>query len=380
MIEGKKLTKRWLWGLGIIAFVLIAGWRLKNLFTLSLLSFLTAYVLNPLVTRLERLRFINRMAATIITLFGLLVGFLAVMLVIVPEVVSEFQLFIARVPGFVDRAQAVIIPWIEERFDVAVPLSAADVLAQFNEEINDIAPKIIGPITNFVAQAFNRTFSAVLTIVATLMFPVFLFFLLKDFPKVLEAVDGLIPRANLAGFHRLIHEVDESLSAFLHGQFMVMLVLGTLYAIGYSLVGIPVAIGVGLLTGMLCFIPYVGAATGFVIALFLAILAFGGPGMILGVIVVFATVQIIDATFVTPKILGGQLGLRPLWIIVALMAGAELFGFIGVLLAVPAIAVLKVFTEHTIRRYQRSRLYYEGNFSLTPEMHPYEEADPNTNK
>lgn len=380
MIEGKKLLGRWLWGLGIIALVLIVGWRLRNLFTLSLLSFLMAYVLNPLVSRLERLRFINRAAATIITLFGLLVGFLAVMLVIVPEVVSEFQQFIARVPGFVDRAQAVIIPWIEELFDVAVPLSAADVLTQFNEEINDMAPRIIGPITNFVAQAFNRTFSAVLTIVATLMFPVFLFFLLKDFPKVLEAVDGLIPRANLAGFHRLMHEVDESLSAFLHGQFMVMIVLGTLYAIGYSIVGIPVAIGVGLLTGMLCFIPYVGAATGFVIALFLAILAFGGPGMILGVIVVFATVQIIDATFVTPRILGGQLGLRPLWIIVALMAGAELFGFIGVLLAVPTIAVLKVFTEHTTRRYQKSRLYHEGDFSLTPEMRPYKEADSNTTK
>lgn len=375
MSENKKLGRRWLWGLGIVTVFLVAVWRLQNLFTLMLLSFLTAYVLNPLVTRLERLRFINRTSGTIITLFGLVVGFLAVLLIIVPEVIEEFQNFAARIPRLIDRAQAVAIPWIERTFDIAVPLSAADALNQFNEEINDLAPKIIGPITKFIAQAFDRTFSAVFNIVGTLMFPLFLFFLLKDFPKILETVDELVPRANLMGFRNVIKEVDESLSAFLHGQFLVMLVLGTLYAIGYSLVGIPVALGVGLLTGMLCFIPYVGAATGFVLALFLAILEFDGAGSIVGVIVVFGTVQLMDATFVTPKILGGQLGLRPLWIIIALMAGAELFGFVGVLLAVPATAVLKVLVGHTLKRYQKSSLYHKGNFSLTPEMTPYNETD-----
>jgi predicted PurR-regulated permease PerM len=156
-------------------------------------------------------------------------------------------------------------------------------------------------------------------------------------------------------------KIDKSLSAFLHGQFMVMLVLGTLYSIGYSVVGIPVALGVGLLTGVLCFIPYFGAATGFVLALLLSLLAQKGLGTLMGVAIVFGSVQMLDAILITPKIIGGQLGLSPLWIIIALMAGGELFGFFGILLAVPTIAVLKVLVSHSIRRYKRSSIYRDSD-------------------
>ncbi len=357
MIETRQLLRRWLWGLGIFVLVFIAAWRLQTLAILFLLSFLFAYVLNPLVTRLDKLRFINRMAATFIVLFGLLVGILAVFFIIVPEVVDEFRQFLARVPGQLQRLETVVVPWFEANFGITVPLSVGDAVDQFGREINDIAPKIIGPATKIAARVFGGTFSAVVAVVGAMMFPLFLFFLLKDFPRVVLAVDGLVPRANLDTYHQIGREVDESLSAFLHGQFMVMLVLGTLYSIGYSIVGIPVAIGVGLLTGLLCFIPYVGAATGFVLALFLSLLEFQGFGTVFGVIAVFGIVQLADGTMITPKIIGGKLGLRPLWIIVALMAGAELFGFLGVLLAVPTTAVLKVLVAYTVDRYKRSSIF-----------------------
>ncbi len=357
MLETRQILRRWLWGLGIFALFFIIIWKLKTLATLFLLSFLLAYVLNPLVTRLNRLRFVNRMAATIVTLFGLIVGFLTVLFIIIPEVATEFRQLMARMPTYLNRFKESVVPWIEHRFEVDIPLSYGDALDQFGREINDIAPRIIGPVTEIVGRIFGGTFSAVLSFVGALMFPLFLFFLLKDFPRVVNAVDRLVPLQSADRIHQISREVDESLSAFLHGQFTVMLVLGSLYSVGYSIVGIPVAIGVGLLTGMLCFIPYVGAATGFVLALLLSMLEFRGFGSLLGVVIIFAFVQMLDATVITPKILGGKLGLRPLWIIVALMAGAELFGFLGVLLAVPTTAVLKVLVSHTIELYKESSLY-----------------------
>ncbi|MCP4606931.1 MAG: AI-2E family transporter [Proteobacteria bacterium] len=386
MLNKRQASFRWLWGLGAAALFLIVAWRLENLAILFLLSFLVAYVLNPLVTRLERLRFVNRTSATLITLFGLLVGFLAVLFIIVPEVVNEFRHFLSRMPAQLDRLQSFVVPWIERNFDVDIPLSVGDAFDQFRREINEIAPKVIGPATEIVARIFGGTFSAVFAVVSALMFPLFLFFLLKDYPSLLATADGYIPRQNLDRFHQIGREVDESLSAFLHGQFMVMLVLGTLYSIGYSVVGIPVAIGVGLLTGMLCFIPYVGAATGFVLALILSLLDFDGFGTVFGVIIIFSIVQLLDGTVITPRILGGKLGLRPLWIIVALMAGAELFGFLGVLLAVPTIAVLKVLMSHMIEFYKSSNLYRitdESSSDHTPDkgsdVKPREVEAPSTN-
>jgi predicted PurR-regulated permease PerM len=357
MTVSKPLLRRWLWGLGILAVFLLLAWKLERLATLALLSFLVAYVLNPLVTRLARLRFLGRTSATLITMAGLIVGILAVLFGIIPQVVDEFRLFLGRLPELTAKFQQTGIPWIEQNMGVAIPDTWDDAFTQLMTGLEDKGSEIIGPATQVATKVFGHTASAVFAVVGTLMFPLFLFFILKDFPKIVAAIDGLIPNRNRADVRELARDVDKSLSAFLHGQFTVMLVLGTLYSVGYSIVGIPVAIGVGLLTGLLCFIPYVGAATGFVIALLLALLEMKGWGSIAGVAGVFVVVQVLDAVLITPRIIGGKLGLQPLWIIIALMAGGELFGFLGVLLAVPATAVLKIVIGRTIERYRRSSLF-----------------------
>jgi predicted PurR-regulated permease PerM len=260
-------------------------------------------------------------------------------------------------PIYINYLKETTVPWLEKNLEINVPLSLGEALDQLGRNLSKIAPKLIGPATTILSRVFGGTFSFFSILIATFMFPLFLFFLLKDFPKIVEAVNGLIPLRNRTGLAQLGKEVDLSLSAFLHGQFTVMLVLAALYSIGYSIVGVPVAIGLGLLTGVLCFIPYVGAATGFILALLLALLDLKGFSSVAGVVCVFAAVQLLDATIITPKILGGKLGLRPLWIIIALMAGGELFGFLGVLLAVPTTAVLKVVISHTLYRYKNSNLY-----------------------
>ncbi len=362
-----KLWRRWAWGIGIFVLVLIAAWYLQNLATLLVLSFLLAYVLNPLVTRLSKLRFVNRTLATVIALLALVVCFLAILFIIIPEVVAEFQQFIARIPGYFGRARGSAVPWMQSQLGVAMPLSVAEAVDQFGQELNKMAPRIIGTATHLAARIFGGTFSVVAKATAVFMFPFFLFFLLKDFPRITGAVKELVPPRNKRNFLDLAGQVDKSLSSFLHGQFIVMLVLGTLYSIGYSIVGIPVALGLGLFTGFLCFIPYVGAAIGFVLALFMSLLEYQGLGTVFGVMIVFASVQLLDAILITPKIIGGQLGISPLWIVVALMAGGELFGFKGVLLAVPTTAVMKVLVAYTLDRYRSSILYRD---TITPDPPP----------
>jgi len=356
----REILKRWLWGLGFLAIFITLAWQLERLATLFLLSFIFAYVLDPLVTRLARLRFISRAFATVITLVGLVVAVSAVFFVVVPDVAEEFRAFLGRLPALTDKFQNDIVPWIEKNFDRKVPVSWSDALDQAMVQVQKGGRGMIAPAAQIAGNVFGTTFYAVLNLLSMLMFPLFLFFLLKDFPKILESVDRLIPVRNRETVHHLARDVDKSLSAFLHGQFTVMLILGTLYSVGYSIVGVPVAVGVGLLTGLLCFIPYVGAASGFLLALTLAALEMNGWHTVVGVCIVFGVVQILDATLITPKILGGKLGLRPLWIIVALMAGGELFGFLGMLLAVPTAAVLKILVLYTVDRYKRSSLFLDG--------------------
>ncbi len=353
----RQILRRWLWGLGVLALVLLAIWQLERLATLVLLSFLLAYVLNPLVTRLAKLRFLGRTSATLITLLGLLIGFLAVLFVIIPELVTEARQFFAALPSMGERFLATSIPWIERHLGVNIPQSWGGAFDEIRDRLESRGSEIIGPATQVVGGIVARTFSAFAAFVATLMFPLFLFFLLKDFPRIIEVIDGLVPLRNREGARQLGRDIDHNLSAYLHGQFTVMLVLGTLYSIGYSIVGIPLALGAGLLTGLLCFVPYVGAAAGFILALLLAALEMKGIGPVIGVGVVFGVVQLLDAVLITPRILGGKLGLDPLWIIIALMAGGELFGFLGVLLAVPTTAVLKILVKHTVDTYRSSPVY-----------------------
>jgi len=352
-----KTVKRWIWTISGFAVFVLLVWKLERLTTLALVSFMVAYVLDPLVTRMSKLKFIGRISATAITMFGLVVGFLGVLVFIIPEVVEEFRAFSNRLPQLIGRAQEYTIPWIENGFGVSIPTSWHAAFEQLYQKFEGNESNIVAPAAKIAGQLFGKTFSAVFSAIGTLMFPLFLFFLLKDFPLIIKTVDDLIPNSTKNTVHMLVKDIDDSLSAFLHGQFTVMIVLGTLYSIGYSIVGIHVAIGVGFLTGILCFIPYVGAAVGFLIALLLSALEMSGWGSILGVAIVFAVVQGLDAIVITPKILGGKLGLQPLWIIAALMAGGELFGFLGILLAVPTIAILKILVKHSINKYKNSSFY-----------------------
>jgi predicted PurR-regulated permease PerM len=364
--SNRKLVGRALIGLGIAGLFFFLLWRLKSLATLMFLSFLLSYVLNPLVTRLVRYRFINRAGATLIVLAGLAILLLVGFFVIIPDIWAEIVNFATRLPALKGKIEEELLPRLQAVLGPSAPITLGDTWWYIAEQARIHVSAVIGPATAMAARVFGGTFSIMFFFLSLLLLPLFVYFLLVNYPAVLRSLDDLIPTVHKKTVHTMAEEIDHGLSAFLHGQFTVMLVLGTLYSVGYSIVGIPVAIGVGLMTGLLCFIPYVGAATGFLFALALAALDFSGPGKLVGVAAVFSTVQLLDGVLITPQIMGGKLGLSPLWIIVALMAGAELFGFLGVLLAVPTMAVLKVLVHHSLEHYRKSS-FYTGRPTVLPE-------------
>ncbi|MBN2803530.1 MAG: AI-2E family transporter [Deltaproteobacteria bacterium] len=355
--QESPIIKKWIWVLlGFAVFFFIAS-LLGNVAILLLLSSLVAYIFNPLVTRLASIRFLGRTSATVISFTGLIVALFTVLFFLLPHVIKEFKSFFDHLPSLVERLDLTVTPYIEKYFDIKIPRTWNDVFNQIYSHMKAHGDLIFKPASDITKVVFGTTFRALFFLASLFMFPLFVFFLLKDFPQILDTIDTLVPKRYKITVRSLAKDIDLSLSAFLHGQFTVMLILGTLYSVGYSIVGIPLALGVGLLTGLLCFIPYLGAASGFVLALLMAIFSFEGWEPIWGVTIVFSSVQALDAVLITPKILGGKLGLQPLWIILALMIGGQIFGFLGVLLAVPSVAVLKILVKFTFENYKKSEFY-----------------------
>jgi predicted PurR-regulated permease PerM len=203
----------------------------------------------------------------------------------------------------------------------------------------------------------GSTASVFSAVAALIIVPVLAFHLLRDFDDIVAAVVELIPASHRERTTALGREVNAVLGRFVRGQLTVMAIVAALYAGGYTLVGVHLAIPIGLVAGLFSFIPYVGSALALALALLMTVLHFHGVGQLISVTAVYGVVQILEGFVITPRIVGDKLGLAPVWVLLALMVGGELFGFLGVMLALPAAAVVKVFAAHGLRRYRRSTLY-----------------------
>ncbi len=348
------------WATGIISGIIFLVWALGNLLTPLVLAFFIAYILDPVIDRIESWG-INRTLA--IALFLMLVAVFAVVftLILVPVIQVQASEFADNLPRYMaqfrDLVQNSVIPFIERTSGKQFPRDWTLIM----EQLPRLTSKFLPEITNSVSHTFSTMLLStrwLMTILFTLfLLPVFTFYILRDFDIMKESIAGLFPRPTYKYWVRYFQEIDESLSSVIRGQLTVCLVLGTMYAIGLSVVGLPLGIIIGMITGLLAFIPYVGFAIGMLMALLMAVFAWNGISLFIGVIATYVIVQIIDGIAITPRILGGKLKVNPVIIIVALMVGGRLFGFIGVLLAVPVTAVLKVTLLHIIEAYQKSPVF-----------------------
>ncbi len=350
-------VRRWiLIALGVTALALFIG-AIRGLFTLLFLAFVVAYILHPAVDRLERVRFVHRTTAMVICLVAILLVSGIFVLVLVPQLVFEIGRFMDHLPGDVDRIMSFLRVWFRTNLHVELPHTLGQVMQRIKTEMGDAGPEFWGSASSFVLAVFSNTWSVVIWLVRLLLVPFFAFFLLRDYDRVVGTVRDLIPARQRPTVVDVFHEIDMTLARFLRGELMVMLTLGFLYSVALLIVGAPLSFGLGLLTGVLCIVPYVGFAIGLGLALLVQALQGGTWVDMFQIVAAFFAVQVLDMLFVTPRILGEKVGLHPVWVILALMAGGELFGFLGVLLAVPVAAILNILLRRSLERYKQSALY-----------------------
>ena len=326
---------------------------LAPILTPFVIGSLLAYLADPLADRLERWKLGRTLAVSIVFLLFTL-ALVAVLLILVPALERQLTRFLTDLPHYLSWVRENAFPWLEGRLGVD--------LAEY--EFSDIVQLLkqhwqrTGGIAAAIAGSIGRSGAAILSWLMNLMLiPVVMFYLLRDWDLMMARIADLLPRNSLPTATRLARESDEVLGSFLRGQMSVMLALGTIYSIGLWLVGLNTALVIGMIAGIISFIPYLGTFVGVVLGVLAALVQFyelWHVGLVLGV---FGLGQILEGMILTPLLVGDRVGLHPVMVIFAIMAGGQLFGFIGILLALPVASVIMVMLRHIHDLYKESAWY-----------------------
>ncbi|HSP80809.1 MAG TPA: AI-2E family transporter [Myxococcaceae bacterium] len=320
-----------------------------------LLALAMAYVLNPLVTLLEK-RGLNRTLGTSLVFTGCALLLVGAVLYLIPVFRDEA----AKLPDVFRRASERGVPQVEARLGLPLP----DLLRERMQELGARASEIIqsaGPAAaRLVAGFASNTARFLATLLGLLMVPVLGFFFLQDYPQLVELAKSLVPRRATSLVNRRFTEVDEVLSAFVRGQLTVGAILSVLYGTGLWFARIDMAIVIGVIAGFGNMVPYLGTGVGVLLAALGLMLSWQGPWQILVVAGTFVVGQMAEGFVITPRVVGEKVGLAPVAVILAVLAFGELFGFTGILLAVPTAAILKVVLRVVVARYQKTDLYTGG--------------------
>ena len=347
-------SQLWSW----LAIALAAGflvWLLAPILTPFLFAAILAYTFDPVVERLARLR-VPRTLAVVLALLLALGLLVAVMLIVIPLFYKEARMLAERAPGFVEWFNRVAAPWLASRLGIELLLDAgtAKQLARalFTEN-EDLAQQLLGSL-----KVGGRVVLAIL--VNLLLVPVVLFYLLRDWQTLVGRVDRLIPPRAQVNLRTVAREVDHVLAQWLRGQVLVIAIMSAYYVSALWLTGLEFALPIGILTGLAVIVPYVGVITGLLLATAAALMQFGTFEGLLWVWLAIGVGQALEGMVVTPLIVGERIGLHPVAVIFALLALGQVFGFFGVLLALPASAALLVGLRHVRAAYLAGPLYGGG--------------------
>ncbi len=339
------------------AVFLILLYFLLPVLTPFLIAAILAYMCDPLVDRLSLIGYkkyqFGRTTATVFVMLGILGVITLLLLIIIPVLQKESLLIIERLPDFITNIRTTAEPWLQKNFGISLAIDSAQI-----QEIITKNWKTAGNILGDVLQSAGSNSMALIGIVANiLLLPVVLFYLLRDWDELVAGIGNLIPRDIIGKTSEIALEIDQMLAEFFRGQFTVMVLMSVFYAAGLWLVGLEMALPIGIIAGLLGFIPYLGPAIGMGLALLVGALHFTSFGQLVPVLLVFGVGQLIESNIITPKLVGDRIGLHPVVVIFALLAGGQLFGFAGVLLALPVTAAIAVGLRHTKDNYLDSDTY-----------------------
>jgi len=341
------------WSIAAVVFLLLL-WFLGNVLLPFIVGGAIAYFLDPVADRLERLG-LSRVAATTLISLVALVLIILLVLAVIPSLINQLTALINAAPDISKRLQGFLL----ERFP-----DLADSTSTIRQTLAEIAAAIQargGELANGVLSSALGVISAIVFIVVV---PVVAFYLLLDWDKMVARIDAMLPLDHAPTVRRLGREIDAVLAGFVRGQVSVCLALGTFYAVALMMAGLQFGLVVGAIAGAITFIPYIGSIIGGVLAVGLALFQFWGDWVQIGIIAaIFATGQFIEGNILTPKLVGKSVGLHPVWLLFALSAFGSVFGFVGMLIAVPVAAAIGVLTRFGVEQY-RASLLYRGTSAL----------------
>lgn len=335
------------WGIAT-AILFVALWQLGDVVLPFILGGAIAYFMDPVADRLEDMGFSRTAATAIITVVALLV-FVIMVLAVVPTLVSQATSLVQIAPQLARD----LLTFVNERFPQMLnPDSAvSQTLQAIGEQIQSRGGALLQSALTSAAGLVN-------VLLLLVIVPVVAFYLLLDWDNMIAKVDELLPRDHAPVIRRLAKDVDAVLAGFVRGMGTVCLILGTYYAVALMLVGLQFGLVVGAIAGLITFIPYVGALVGGALAIGLGLFQFWGDWVSLGLVgVIFVAGQMIEGNYLTPKLVGSSVGLHPVWLLFALSLFGSLFGFVGMLVAVPVAAAIGVLVRYASDQYRGSRLY-----------------------
>jgi len=339
------------WGIAL-GVLLVLLWFLGPVMAPFLAGGAIAYFLDPVADRLQRLGLSRVMAVAVISLAGALLAVL-LLLALVPTLVQQTGQLLNATPEIFLQLQH----FVTNRFpDLWAPGSPA------HEALTALGNMLKAQGGAMVKTVFSSAFSSAITLLNMLMYlvvvPVVAFYLLLDWDRMLNQIDALVPREHLSELRSLAREIDKTLAAFVRGQLSVCLAVGTFYSIALMLAGLQFGLVVGVVSGAITFIPYIGSLVGGTLAIGLALYQFWGDWFSIGLVAaIFACGQFLEGNVITPRLVGTSVGLHPVWLLFALSAFGSVFGFVGMLVAVPVAAAIGVLARWATAKYRASLLY-----------------------
>lgn len=348
-----RFFRRLQWALLLLGVGLLI-WVLTPVLTPFAASLLLAWLGDPVVDRLEK-RGLSRNASVGLVFTVMVLVMIVLVLVLIPVVRSQVEVLTRSIPVYFEWIVRTGLPWLQAKTGMDVvswldPDYLLDMLKRNWQGASGIAAQVIGLVT-------QSGFTVLGWVANVVLIPFLTFFFLRDWDLLVQRVAALVPRDRAAMVAVLAKESDAVLGSFLRGQFMVMLAMGVFYALGLWLVGLEVGVLIGVAAGLLTFIPYIGPTTVLVGGVIAALVQFGDWQHVVGVLAVWGIGQLLESYVLTPKLVGDRVGLSPVTVVFAVMAGGTLFGFLGMLLALPVAAVANVLIRHAHERYIASRFY-----------------------
>jgi predicted PurR-regulated permease PerM len=350
--DGMPSERQFVFWLAALAVFVVLLWLLSEILLPFVAGLAIAYLLTPVTDRIERIG-VNRLAAALLIITLVVMGFVLLILLVAPILGGQLTSFIDNIPGYVTRLQSLLSdpsrPWIQKVLG-----------AGFNADksIGDLVTQGVGWLTTFLKSLWSGGRALVSLFSLVVVTPVVAFYLIYDWHRMIRTADSWVPLQQRETVRQLAREIDAAIAGFVRGQTAVCLILGSFYAVALTLSGLNFGLLIGLISGVITFIPYVGSMTGLILALGVAVAQFWPDySSILMVLGIFLVGQFLEGNLLAPKLVGESVGLHPVWLIFALLAFGYLFGFVGLLVAVPLAATIGVLVRFALQRYQESSLY-----------------------